>query len=82
MCCPLGAVPRVRSCNPQAMDLLAEIDAPNVRVHLDTYHMNIEEVTMQDAVATCADKLGCGTTTYSQRADMSVHEGPACPRER
>jgi len=27
----------------QALDLMARIDEPNVRVHLDAYHMNIEE---------------------------------------
>ncbi len=42
-----------------AMALLADIDRPNVKVHLDTYHMNIEEASMASAVRTCGDKLGC-----------------------
>lgn len=45
-------------CVWQAMDLIAEIDHPNVVVHLDSYHMNIEESSMADAVATCAPRLG------------------------
>lgn len=40
------------------MEMLADINEPNVVVHLDTYHMNIEETCMADAVATCGDRLG------------------------
>lgn len=50
----------------QAMELLADIDRPNVAVHLDTYHMNIEERSMQDAIAACGDKLGCAVPRVSQ----------------
>ena len=41
----------------QAMELLADINRDNVGVHLDTYHMNIEEDGMEQAVATCGDRL-------------------------
>ena len=41
----------------EALTLLAEIDEPNVGVHLDTYHMNIEEDDMASPVALCGDKL-------------------------
>ena len=41
------------------MEMLADIDRPNVAVHLDTYHMNLEERSMQAAVDACGDKLGC-----------------------
>ena len=34
----------------QAMELLAEIDRPAMCVHLDSYHMNIEELSMESAV--------------------------------
>ena len=40
------------------MELLADINMDNVVVHLDTYHMNIEEKSMEDAVKVCGDKLG------------------------
>ena len=42
----------------QALALLDEIDADNLRVHLDTYHMNIEETDFAAPVALCGDKLG------------------------
>ena len=31
---------------------------PNLYVHLDTYHMNIEESSSEFAVGVCGDKLG------------------------
>eukprot|EP00892_Ulva_mutabilis_P011118 jgi/Ulvmu1/8379/UM042_0086.1 len=40
------------------MELLADINRDNVVVHLDTYHMNIEEFSMEAAIRTCGDKLG------------------------
>lgn len=48
-------------CNTavQGMELLADIDEPSLRVHLDSYHMNIEENSMGAAVKTCGKKLGC-----------------------
>lgn len=42
----------------QALAMLDEVDRPNVRVHLDTYHMNIEEVDFMQPVLACGDKLG------------------------
>ncbi len=42
----------------QAVDFVAEVDRPNVFVHLDTYHMNIEEPDMTTPVLACGDRLG------------------------
>jgi D-psicose/D-tagatose/L-ribulose 3-epimerase len=42
----------------QTLDLIAEIDADNVVVHLDTYHMNIEESDFRTPVLACGDRLG------------------------
>lgn len=42
----------------QAMDMVADVGADNVTVHMDTYHMNIEEASVQRAVKLCGDKLG------------------------
>jgi D-psicose/D-tagatose/L-ribulose 3-epimerase len=42
----------------QALDIIAEIDRPNVYVHLDTYHMNIEETDMVRPVLESGDRLG------------------------
>jgi D-psicose/D-tagatose/L-ribulose 3-epimerase len=41
----------------QGLALLAEIQRDNVGLHLDTYHMNIEENSIPQALRTCASKL-------------------------
>jgi D-psicose/D-tagatose/L-ribulose 3-epimerase len=41
----------------QALDLVRLIDEPNVAIHLDTFHMNIEEENFHDAVALVAGRL-------------------------
>ncbi|WP_435100218.1 TIM barrel protein [Arhodomonas sp. AD133] len=42
----------------EALDFIDDIDADNVFVHLDTYHMNIEESDMAQPVLDCGDRLG------------------------
>jgi hypothetical protein len=42
-----------------AMALLEDVGRANVCVHLDSYHMNIEEFSMHEAVQTCGNRLGC-----------------------
>lgn len=42
----------------QAMGYLHEVGRDNVFVHLDTYHMNIEEPNMSHAIEVCGDRLG------------------------
>ena len=42
----------------EGLALLAEIDRPNVALHLDTYHMNIEESSLSNAIRLAGDKLG------------------------
>lgn len=39
------------------MELVEDINKPNVFVHLDTHHMNIEEADFVTACKTCGDKL-------------------------
>lgn len=41
----------------QAREIVREIDAPNVGVHLDTYHMNIEEDDFDEPIRLCGDNL-------------------------
>lgn len=41
----------------QALEMLDKINAPNVGVHLDTYHMNIEETDFMKPVLACGDRL-------------------------
>lgn len=42
----------------QAVDFCQRIGAPNVKVHLDTYHMNIEENDIEEAILTAGKYLG------------------------
>lgn len=41
----------------QGMDFLAEVDHPAVGLHLDTFHMHIEEKSSADAVRLAGDRL-------------------------
>ena len=41
----------------EAVDYVKEVDSPAVGVLLDTYHMNIEEFSIGDAIRTAGDKL-------------------------
>lgn len=55
------AVNRFESCiintAQEALDYVAEVDSPNIGVLLDTYHMNIEEKSLGDAIRLVGDKL-------------------------
>jgi D-psicose/D-tagatose/L-ribulose 3-epimerase len=42
----------------QALELVEEVGAPNLVVHLDGYHMNIEEANLADPVRMCAEPVG------------------------
>ncbi|MGZ6388642.1 MAG: sugar phosphate isomerase/epimerase family protein [Ktedonobacterales bacterium] len=42
----------------QALQFIAEVGAGNLKVHLDTYHMNIEESDFVTPVLACGDRLG------------------------
>lgn len=41
----------------EGLAYIEELDHPNVGIHLDTYHMNIEESDMFQPVLDCGDKL-------------------------
>jgi len=58
----------------QALDYIADIDRPNVFVHLDTYHMNIEENSLSEAVhaAAAAGKLGYVHVGESHRGHLGT----------
>ncbi len=55
------AVNRFETClintAEEALSYVAEIDSPNIGVLLDTYHMNIEENSIGDAIRLVGDKL-------------------------
>jgi len=48
----------VMNTGREALKFLDEIGSDNVTVHLDTYHMNIEEADMTSPVLDVADRLG------------------------
>lgn len=41
----------------QAKKLLEMVDEPNLFIHLDSYHMNVEEKSFYDAIVTAGDRL-------------------------
>ncbi len=41
----------------QALRLIDLVDAPNLKVHLDTFHMNIEEASLPGAIRACGARL-------------------------
>ena len=74
---PLGLSIGAEPCNryethlinraKDAVAILARAGEPNLFVHLDTYHMNIEEADIAAAFAECADHLGYVHLSESHR---------------
>lgn len=56
----------------QALDLLDEIDHPNACVHIDTYHMHIEETDMATPVLACGTRLGYVHVGESHRGPLGT----------
>ena len=54
----------------QAVEMCKRIGAPNVKVHLDVYHMNIEESDIQQAIIETGGHLGYFHTGDSHRGYM------------
>jgi D-psicose/D-tagatose/L-ribulose 3-epimerase len=76
----------------QALALIDDVGAPNVVVHLDAYHMNIEEANLADPVRACGARLGyvhvgeshrgylgTGTIAFSELFDALAEIGYAGP---
>jgi len=42
---------------PQGLDLIKEVGADNFGLLLDTFHMNIEEVSIEDSIRSCGDRI-------------------------
>jgi D-psicose/D-tagatose/L-ribulose 3-epimerase len=54
----------------QAIEMCKRIGAPNVKAHLDVYHMNIEESDIRQAILETGDYLGYFHTGDSHRGYM------------
>ncbi len=50
-----------------ALRFVEDVGMPNVKVHLDTFHMNIEEDDMAAAIRACGDRLGYFHACGNQR---------------
>jgi D-psicose/D-tagatose/L-ribulose 3-epimerase len=42
----------------EAVEYVRAVDSPNIKIHLDTYHMNIEEDHFDKAIVTAGEHLG------------------------
>lgn len=47
----------INTCD-EALDYIERVGSPNVKIHLDTFHMNIEEDTIGGALRNAGGKLG------------------------
>lgn len=56
----------------QAFAFLDDLGADNATVHLDTYHMNIEEPGMAAAIEACGDRLGYFHVGESHRGPLGT----------
>ena len=56
----------------QALDMIKAIGEDNVVVHLDVYHMNIEEQDLISPVLACGDKLGYVHIGASHRGPLGT----------
>jgi D-psicose/D-tagatose/L-ribulose 3-epimerase len=55
----------------QAIAYLDAVDRTNLLIHLDTYHMNMEETDLASAVGVCGDRLGYVHVSESHRGYLS-----------
>jgi len=46
------------NCVDEGLAFLQQVDHPNVKLQLDTYHMNMEEDNLAEAIRKADDKLG------------------------
>jgi D-psicose/D-tagatose/L-ribulose 3-epimerase len=62
----------VLNTTEQGLRFLEDIGSPNATLHLDTYHMNIEEPGMAEAIETCGDRLGYFHVGESNRGPLGT----------
>lgn len=56
----------------QALDMIKDIGEPNVVVHLDVYHMNIEEQDLVSPIVECGSQLGYVHIGASHRGPLGT----------
>jgi D-psicose/D-tagatose/L-ribulose 3-epimerase len=62
ICCNIEVINRyeqfmINTCQ-EALDYVYAVNSPNIKIHLDTYHMNIEEDCFEKAIVSAGKKLG------------------------
>jgi D-psicose/D-tagatose/L-ribulose 3-epimerase len=62
----------VLNTTAQGLTFLEDIGAPNATLHLDTYHMNIEEPGMAAAIELAGDRLGYFHVGESNRGPLGT----------
>ena len=62
----------VLNTTEQALTFLDDVGSSNATVHLDTYHMNIEEPGMAAAIEACGDRLGYFHVGESNRGPLGA----------
>jgi D-psicose/D-tagatose/L-ribulose 3-epimerase len=62
----------VLNTTEQGLTFLEDIGAPNATLHLDTYHMNIEEPGMAAAIELAGDRLGYFHVGESNRGPLGT----------
>jgi D-psicose/D-tagatose/L-ribulose 3-epimerase len=60
----------VLNTTEQGLKFLDDIGSPNATLHLDTYHMNIEESGMAEAIETVGERLGYFHVGESNRGPL------------
>jgi D-psicose/D-tagatose/L-ribulose 3-epimerase len=60
----------VLNTTEQGLRFLDDIGAPNATLHLDTYHMNIEEHGMAEAIELASDRIGYFHVGESNRGPL------------
>ena len=60
----------------QALALLEQMDVPNAYVHLDTFHMNIEEPSFSEAIHRVGSRLGYVHLAESHRGALGEGQVP------
>ncbi len=56
----------------QALDFIKDTGSDNIKVHLDVYHMNIEEQDLVSPVVACGDQLGYVHIGASHRGPLGT----------
>ncbi len=58
----------------QALRFIDDVGEPNVFVHLDTFHMNIEEANVVAAIELCRERIGYFHVNENHRGYLGIRD--------